>query len=579
MKKSGSSSQLLSLEEDEAERDQERSGSASGTRNRNSSPISSRGRAGSASPTRNTEKAPKTPFAAHISSSSTPKVGDLTRSHRSFSELLPEFQGSDGANIQPGEVKMRQSRSARSISQLSPAASPSDSALSSVMSPEGSPSSICSEAVVMENKRVRSRRISCSQPTTSLAENLKSAIDEGMPSPMPLSSVLLHSVSVERVLQLLVVLLLLASALLPGERPIGDCIAMAAIYAVAIIAELVLTVKLKTFNFAAHHINAPALLRNAETLSDEVRNVHLNKSISTIAVQREENGVVSFERNMAAVVPVNSVVKFHPSEKNNLPVGITEIANVKSGSRWTYAFVSQNLAVDCLKRLLQRPLPPSFDPLTRNIQRALNRTSWLLISVATVVLFALVRAPSSELSVVFRCIAILMMPLLPSMISLSLSLSVAVINASISSHSRPSQSADDASSRRGSLTYARLKDSAQESPSSKRSCGAFVSKIASSMRSALQVSLLPAVSDDNKQPVTISLVSVVQWLFNSWNRMFHECNHMHMMSRITVLCVLDKEGILAEPQPDAKYVPSFVHCLFVTSCAGTCCTRAKATGL
>jgi hypothetical protein len=556
MKKSGSSNQLSSLEEDDSERDYERSGSVSSTRNRNSSPTNSRGRAGSVSPTRNTEKAPKTPLTSHLASSSKP-VGDLTRSHRSFSELLPEFQGADEVVTQPSDSKLRPVRSIRSVSQLSvsPASSPSDIRPTLSSSPQASPSSICSEVVASTHdvRRARSRRISCAQPPMSLAETLKAAIDEGSPSPQPLSSVLLRSVSVERVLQLLVTLLLLASALLPGELPIGDCIAMAVVHAVAIIIDLVFTVKLKTFNFAADHISVSALLRNAETLSDEVRNVHLNKSISTIAVQREENGVISFERNMAAVVPLNAVVKFHPSERNNLPVGVTELTNVKSGSRWTYAYVSQNLAVDCLKRLLQRPRSPSFDPLTRNIQNALNRVSWLLICIASVVLIAFVRAPLHDFSVALRSIAVLMMPLLPSMISLSVSLSVAVINASISSHSKLSPAADDVG-RRGSVQYERMADSTEESASSKWFVSSFVSKCADNLRRMLQVNVLPAVSDDNKHPVNISLVSVMHWLVSAWNRMFHECNYMHMMGRITVLCVLDKEGILAEPQPEAKYV-------------------------
>jgi archaellum component FlaF (FlaF/FlaG flagellin family) len=388
----------------------------------------------------------------------------------------------------------------------------------------------------------------------SLAETLKAAIDEGTPSPTPLSSVLLRSISVERVLQLLVMLLLLASALLPGELPIGDCVAMVVMLAAAIIVDLVLCVKLKSFNFAADHINVAALLRNAEALSDEVRNVHLNKSISTIAVQREENGVISFERNMAAVVPLNSVVKFHPSEKNNLPVGVTELTNVKSGSRWTYAYVSQNLAVDCLKRLLQRARPPSFDPLTRNIHNTLNRISWLLIVIASVILFAFVRNPLSDLPVALRSIAVLIMPLLPSMISFSITLSVAAINASISSHSKLSPSADDVGSKRGSVHYERMADSTEPSASSPWSFSSFLSKFASYVRQILHVNVLPAVSDDNKHPVSISIVSVIHWLFSAWSRMFHECNYMHMMGRITVLCVLDKEGILAEPQPEAKYV-------------------------
>jgi hypothetical protein len=563
MKKSGSSNQLSSLEEDESERDYERSGSVSSTRNRNSSPVSSRGRAGSVSPTRNTEKAPKTPFTSHLASASKP-VGDLTRSHRSFSELLPEFQGSDQVETQPSDSKMRQVRSARSISQLSlssqpsasPSASPSEIRSASSLSPQASPSSICSESIISthDHRRTRSRRISCAQPPMSLAESLKVAIDEGTPSPQPLSLVLLRSVSVERVFQLIVMLLLLASALLPGDLPIGDCVAMVVLHAVAIIVHLVLTVKLQTFNFAADHINVPALLRNAETLSDEVRNVHLNKSISTIAVQREENGVISFERNMAAVVPVNSVVKFHPSEKNNLPVGVTELTNVKSGSRWTYAYVSQNLAVDCLMRLLQRQRSPSVDPLTRNIQLTLNRVTWLLVAIASVVHFAFVRDPSSDLSAAFRSVAILLMPLLPSMMSFSMSLSVAAINASISSHSKLSPSVDDAGGRRGSVQYERMLDSTEQSASSKWSFSSFVSKFASYIVRILQVNALPAVSDDNKHPVGISIVSVIHWLSGAWNRMFHECNYMHMMGRITVLCVLDKEGILAEPQPEAKYV-------------------------
>jgi hypothetical protein len=285
-----------------------------------------------------------------------------------------------------------------------------------------------------------------------------------------------------------------------------------------------------------------------------VRNVHLNKSISTIAVQREANGVISYERNMAAVVPVNSVVKFHPSEQHNLPVAITEISN---GSRWVYAFVSQNLAVDGLKRLLQRRRSPSFDPLTQNIHTVLHRFSLFFVIVASVVLFASVRDPMSDLSVAFRSIAVILMPLLPSMVSLSLSLSVAVINASMSSQANLSSSPVEGSVKRASVakTYSRLEDSAQESSVFRKwPCSNCFSKVASYIRSALQVRALPAVSDDNQNPVEISIVSVIGWLFNAWNRMFHEFNHMHLMSRITVFCVLDKEGILAQPQPEAKYV-------------------------
>ena len=273
----------------------------------------------------------------------------------------------------------------------------------SVSSEDSSPRTISSEAVFTEKRRF-SRRLSSTKAPLSLAETLKAAIDEGMPSAKPLSSLLLHCVTVELVLQLLVMLLLLASSLLPCEFPIEDCVVMTVILALAIIFQIVFNVKLQQFNFSADHINLSSLLRDAETLSDEVRNVHLNKSISTIAVQREINGVLSYERNMAAVVPVNSLVKFHPSEKNNLPVGIPENSSAKIGSRWIYACVSQNLAVDCLKRLLQRRRSPSFDPLTRNTQLVLHRLAYLLIIVASAILLAFVRNPVAHQSVVFgRC--------------------------------------------------------------------------------------------------------------------------------------------------------------------------------
>ena len=100
----------------------------------------------------------------------------------------------------------------------------------------------------------------------SLAETLKAAIDEGMPSPKPLSLLLLSSVSVEMLLQVLVMLLLLSSALLPCELSIEDSVTMSVILAIAIISQLVLTVKLQRFNFAADHVNVAALLRGAETV-------------------------------------------------------------------------------------------------------------------------------------------------------------------------------------------------------------------------------------------------------------------------------------------------------------------------
>jgi hypothetical protein len=323
------------------------------------------------------------------------------------------------------------------------------------------------------------------------------------------------------------------------------------VHAIAIVAELVLSIKLKMFNFAAFRINIPALLRDAETLSDEVRNVHLNKSISTIAVQRQHNGIVSYERNMAAVVPVNSTVKFHRSEMNQLPVAVTEIS---SSSRWTYAFVSQNLAVNCLKRLLQRPCSPSFDPLTHNIHRVLHRVSWLLITVASVFLFAFVSAPASSLSMVLRSLAVILMPLLPSMVSCSLSLSAAAINASISSH-MAAQPAADTHSRKASLKYSRLEDAINPSSNSSAwCCHRFISQIAQRFSQLFQLRMLPSFSEDNQTHVELSLLSVLKCLFTDWKRMFHSVNHMHMMSRVTVLCVLDKEGILAQPQPEARFI-------------------------
>jgi hypothetical protein len=549
MKKSGSSNQL-SLQDDGPEslsRDREWGVSAPGSRSRDSSPVKSRGRAGSESPKGNTEKTPKTPFTAHLASSSTSKA---TRSHRSYSNLQQDLEISDETTPQPTSSKMRHTRSSRSISQMALSLSPTELS-ASIDSAEASPRALSSAAAGEKWWR----RSSSATAPMSLAETLKAAIDEGMPSAKPLSSLLLSIVSVELVLQLLAMLLLLSSALLPCELPIEDCAAMTVVIAISIAGQVVLSVKLQRFNFSSDHINLPGLLRDAETLSDEVRNVHLNKSISTIAVQRERNGVISYERNMAAVVPVNSVVKFHPSEKNNLPVAITEISNARNGSRYTYASVSQNLAVDCLKRLLQRRPSPSFDPLTHNVQLVLNRFSWLLIAFASVFLFAFVRAPVSDLSVTFRSIAVILMPLFPTMMSLSLSLSVAVINASISSLSSLSSSSGEGGGKRLSLTYSRLEEPAPESSSSAKwfwsSC---ISRVASGVARALQVSLLPAVSDDNQNTVQLSLVSVTDWLFNAWNRIFHEFNHMHMMSRITVFCVLDKEGILAQPQPEAKYV-------------------------
>lgn len=538
MKKSGSSNQLLSLAEDESERDRDRSAFASGSRNRSGSPVTSRGRAESESPTRTTEKTPK-------SASSTP-LDD----HRNFSQQLPEFESSEGVKTLP----VKKTRSSRSVSQLSPVVPFDVGVLVSSNDGPASATRRVSEASSVRKKR-ESRRIQIERAPISLAETLKAAIDDGMPSPKPLSSTVFHSISKEHALQLLVLLLLLSSALLPCDLPIDDCVAMAVIYAITIIFELVLTVKLKLFNFASDHINVASLYRYAENLSPEVCNVHLNKSISTIAVQRNVNGVESWERNMAALVPLHSVVKFHPSEKDNLPVGIAHIDKESKSSRWTYALVSQNLAVDCLKRLLQRQRAPSVDRLTHSIQVVLSRLACLLITVACVVLFAFVRAPVSDLSMAFRSIAVLLMPLLPSMMSLSLSLSVAVINASISSHLNISPSAVAASAQKGRTNYTRLEETTQESSdSAKWNCHSCLSKLASYFRRILNVRALPAVSDDNQHPVELSPVSVVSWLFNSWNRMFHDFNQMYMMSRVTVLCVLDKEGILAQPQPEARYV-------------------------
>jgi len=553
MKKSGSSNQLLDIDEDEFERDRDRDVGRN-PRNRSGSPVSSRARAGSASPTRNTSK---TLFAGHLSSSASKPEIVLRKGRHSFSHIVhtddePSLQSdSGGVRLSP----------ASSIIRKSPVASPTG-LTTSIESPlSRSESSSVTSISEGTERRSRPRRTnsakSCVGAPKSLAETLKAAIEEGMPLPKPLSSLLFHSVSIEHLLQLLVALLLLSSALLPCELPIADCVVMAVMHSIAIILELVFAIHLKKFNFTSAHINVPALLRDAETLSDEVRNVHLNKSISTIAVQREEGGVTRFERNMAAVVPVNSIVRFHPKE-TMLPVGISENDVSKSSSgRWSYASVTQNLAVDCLKRLLQRPRSSPRDPLTQIVQRALNRVSWAVAVVASVVLFAFVRAPVSDLSLAFRSLAVLLMPLLPSMILFSISLSVAVMNAAISSHSSlPPSSAPEASGRKGSLTYARLEESTGESVGSPASlcCNSVFLKVKAYFRQLLQVRLLPAVSDDNQNPVELSILSIISWLFKGWKHMFHDFNYMHMMSRITVLCVLDKEGILAQPQPEAKDV-------------------------